>query len=85
MNRLCVMLLSVIFYYYPSLLTTILSLFACYSIDPATPGNDELYPEYAQVRTPGLGTNVASVSQAQVSMCSAPRQASMFAPQLALS
>jgi len=50
MNRLCVTMLSVIFYYYPSLLTTILSLFACYPIDPATPGSDELYPQYAQVR-----------------------------------
>ncbi len=48
-NRLCVTLLKVIFFYYPSLLATILSLFACYPIDPATPGS-ELYPQYAQVR-----------------------------------
>ncbi|KAL0046985.1 hypothetical protein WJX82_003591 [Trebouxia sp. C0006] len=48
-NRLCVTLLKVIFFYYPSLLATILSLFACYPIDPATPGS-ELYPQYAQAR-----------------------------------
>jgi len=50
-NRLCVTLLKVVFFYYPSLLATILSLFACYHIDPATPGS-ELYPQYAQVRKP---------------------------------
>ena len=55
MNRLCVTVLSVIFYYYPSLLTTILSLFACYPIDPATPGSDELYPQYAQVSNVSSG------------------------------
>ncbi len=49
--RLCVTLLKVVFFYYPSLLATILSLFACYPIDSATPGS-ELYPQYAQVRTP---------------------------------
>ncbi len=48
-NRLCVTLLKLAFFYYPSLLATILSLFACYPIDPATPGS-ELYPQYAQVR-----------------------------------
>ena len=50
-NRLCVTLLKVVFFYYPSLLATILSLFACYPIDPATHGS-ELYPQYAQVRKP---------------------------------
>ena len=49
-NRLRITLLSVLFYYYPSVLTTILSLFACYRIDPAAPASDELYPEFAQVR-----------------------------------
>lgn len=48
-NRLCVTLLKVVFFYYPSLLATILSLFACYPIDPANYGS-ELYPWYAQVR-----------------------------------
>ena len=49
-SRMLVTLLSVLFYYYPSLLTTILSLFACYHIDPEFPAADELYPQYAQVR-----------------------------------
>ena len=49
-SRMLVTLLSVLFYYYPSLLTTILSLFACYRIDPEFPAADELYPQYAQVR-----------------------------------
>ena len=40
--------LSVLFYYYPSLLTTILSLFSCYRIDHLSPG--QLYPEFIQVR-----------------------------------
>ncbi len=47
-NRLWVTLLKVVYFYYPSLLTTILSLFACYPIDPAAYGS-ELYPQYAQV------------------------------------
>ena len=51
-SRMLVTLLSVLFYYYPSLLTTILSLFACYRIDPEYPAADELYPEYAQVSIP---------------------------------
>jgi len=50
-NRLWVTLLKVVYFYYPSLLATILSLFACYPIDPATYGS-ELYPKYAQVRRP---------------------------------
>ena len=49
-NRLRITVLSVLFYYYPSVLTTILSLFACYRIDPATPASDELYPQFAKVR-----------------------------------
>ena len=49
-SRMLVTLLSVLFYYYPSLLTTVLSLFACYHIDPEFPAADELYPQYAQVR-----------------------------------
>ncbi|DBA69633.1 TPA: hypothetical protein ACH3X2_012695 [Trebouxia sp. C0005] len=48
-NRLCVTLLKVVFFYYPSVLATILSLFACYHIDPASPGS-EPYPQYAQAR-----------------------------------
>lgn len=48
-SRMLVTLLSVLFYYYPSLLMTILSLFACYHIDPEYPAADELYPQYAQV------------------------------------
>ncbi len=39
-NRLGVTLLKVVYFYYPSLLATILSLFACYPIDPATPGSE---------------------------------------------
>ncbi|DBA96201.1 TPA: hypothetical protein ACH3X3_002401 [Trebouxia sp. C0006] len=48
-NRLWVTLLKVVYFYYPSLLTTILSLFACYPIDPAAYGS-ELYPQYVQAR-----------------------------------
>ena len=51
-NRLHITLLSVMFYYYPSVLTTTLSLFACYRIDAARSASDELYPEFAQVRIP---------------------------------
>ena len=53
-SRVRVTLLSVLFYYYPSLLTTILSLFACYRIDPEFPAIDELYPQYAQVSVPSM-------------------------------
>ena len=49
-NRLCVTSLKVVFFYYPSLLATILSLFICFPIDPATPGSDATYTKYAQVR-----------------------------------
>ena len=48
-SRMLVTCLSVLFYYYPSLLTTVLSLFACYRIDRISPGL--LYPEYTQVIT----------------------------------
>ena len=47
-RRLLVTLLTVIFYYYPSLLTTALSLFECYHIDPVSPQNGQYYP--GQVR-----------------------------------
>ena len=46
-RRLLVSLLTVTFYYYPSLLTATLSLFTCHSIDPITsnPGTvDPLHP-----------------------------------------
>ncbi len=46
-RRLLVTLLSVLFFYYPSLLTTILSLFACYRIDPSSPTG--AYPQFARV------------------------------------
>ena len=49
-RRLLVTLLSVLFYYYPSLLTTVLSLFACFTIDPAKPSSSQLYPQNAKVR-----------------------------------
>ena len=48
-RRLLVTLLSVLFFYYPSLLTTILSLFACYRIDPSSPTG--AYPQFARVST----------------------------------
>ena len=38
-RRLLITLLEVLFYYYPSLLTTTLSLFACFHIDPAGAAN----------------------------------------------
>ena len=43
-------LLSVLFFNNLSLLTIILSLFACYHIDPEFPADDEVNPQYAQVR-----------------------------------
>ena len=48
-DRLRVTLLSVPFYYYPSLLMTSLSLFACYPTDPEYPAANEGFPQYAQV------------------------------------
>ena len=39
--------LSSLIYYYPSLVTTILSLFSCYRIDHLSPG--QLYLEFIQV------------------------------------
>lgn len=48
-RRLLVTLLSVLFYYYPSLLTTVLSLFACFQIDPAKPTSNQVYPQNARV------------------------------------
>ena len=46
-RRLLVTLLSVLFFYYPSLLTTILSLFTCYRIDRSSPTGT--YPQFARV------------------------------------
>ncbi|DBA86046.1 TPA: hypothetical protein ACH3X1_005573 [Trebouxia sp. C0004] len=45
-RRLLVTLLTVLFFYYPSLLTTILSLFACYRIDASSPNG--AYPQFAR-------------------------------------
>ena len=36
-------LLEVLFYYYPSLLTTTLSLFACFHIDPSGSANSQYH------------------------------------------
>ena len=47
-RRLLVTLLTVIFYYYPSLLSTSLSLFACYRIDASYPSSDVAYPQNLQ-------------------------------------
>ena len=49
-RRLLVTLVTVIFYYYPSLLTTSLSLFACYRIDPLEAQMGQNYPQNAQAR-----------------------------------
>ena len=48
-RRMLITLLCVVFYYYPSLLTTVLSLFSCYHIDPASPHANQLYPQNARV------------------------------------
>ena len=47
-RRLLVTLLTVIFYYYPSLLSTSLSLFACYQIDASYPSSAIAYPQNLQ-------------------------------------
>lgn len=47
-RRLLVTLVTVSFYYYPSLLTTSLSLFACYRIDPLEAQMGQSYPLNAQ-------------------------------------
>lgn len=47
-RRLLVTLLTVIFYYYPSLLSTSLSLFACYRIDASYPSSAVAYPQNLQ-------------------------------------
>lgn len=47
-QRLLVTLVTVSFYYYPSLLTTSLSLFACYRIDPIQAQMGQSYPQNAQ-------------------------------------
>ena len=41
-------LLEVLFYYYPSLLTTTLSLFACFRIDPASASNSQYHNAQVQ-------------------------------------
>ncbi len=46
-QRLLVTLLSVLFYYYPSLLTNAWSLFACYKVDRLS---GVAYPENSRVR-----------------------------------
>ena len=43
-SRMLFTLLSVLIYYYPGLLTIILSLFACHHIDPEFPADDEVNP-----------------------------------------
>lgn len=53
-RRLLVALLTVTFYYYPSYLTTALSLFECYHIDPTSQQLEQYYPENAQVLIPFL-------------------------------
>ena len=47
-SRMLVTCLSVLFYYYPSLLLTVLSLFSCYRIDHIA--SNQLYPEYSKVQ-----------------------------------
>ncbi|DBA90089.1 TPA: hypothetical protein ACH3X1_003408 [Trebouxia sp. C0004] len=42
-RRLLITLLEVLFYYFPSLLTSTLSLFACYHIDPSGPANAQYH------------------------------------------
>ena len=49
-QRLLITLLSTVFYYYPSLLTTALSLFQCYHIDPQSPQQGQHYFSNARVR-----------------------------------
>ena len=48
-ERLLVTLLTVVFYYYPSLMTTALSLFQCYRIDPVSAQAGQNYPQNAKV------------------------------------
>ena len=48
-RRLRITALTVIFYYYPSLLTTTLSLFQCYHIDPRRPQPGQMYFGNAKV------------------------------------
>lgn len=52
-RRLRITALTVIFDYYPSVLTTALSLFQCYHIDPSTPQPGQMYSENAKVLAPG--------------------------------
>ena len=52
-RRLRITALTVIFYYYPSVLTTALSLFQCYHIDPRSPQPGQMYFENAKVLAPG--------------------------------
>ena len=47
-RRLLVTLLTVVFCYYPSLLSTSLSLFACYRIDASYPSSAVAYPQNLQ-------------------------------------
>ena len=48
-RRLLVTLLTVIFFYYPSLLTATLSLFTCYRIDASAPSSSIHYPDHLRV------------------------------------
>lgn len=42
-RRLLITLLEVLFFYFPSLLTTTLNLFACFHIDPSGPANAQYH------------------------------------------
>ena len=48
-RRLLITLLTVLFYFYPSLLATTLSLFQCYHIDGGNSRQTLLYPQNARV------------------------------------
>ncbi|DBB05192.1 TPA: hypothetical protein ACH3X3_010435 [Trebouxia sp. C0006] len=61
-RRLLVTLVTVIFYYYPSLLSTSLSLFACYRIDASYPSSAVAYPQNLQADWP-LGYWVPDMSK----------------------
>ena len=52
-RRLLVTLLTVTFFYYPSLLTATLSLFTCYRLDASAPSSLIKYPDHLRVRFRG--------------------------------
>lgn len=52
-RRLLITLLEVLFFYFPSLLTTTLNLFACFHIDPSGAASAQYHNAQVRLTSPG--------------------------------